>query len=242
MYKISIFSLIYFLSQTVLAYNQAQSHHNKPLQFADFSFTINNDIAGAAAFTYQKLYQPQFLKSERFILGWGARYTGNFGNNKPFVTAPAKVSEGNFFKKQNEAKLDTFFPQNHFTNSINLAIYIGFKLSKKVQLEFNIDAIGFSFGSKQQGRFMAATQSASSPLESAKVTPINLLLTGDYDFGSLNSELTVNISINEKWQIRPGLSFLFSEYTTERKLAFNNDRFRNKTLLPVLGLRYQLTK
>jgi hypothetical protein len=76
--------------------------------------------------------------------------------------------------------------------------------------------------------------------EKASVTNLNLLLTGDYDIGSLNSELSLNIKITDNLLLRPGLSFLFTEYTTFNPLAFANDRFRKKSLMPMIGISYIL--
>lgn len=206
----------------------------------DLSFASSFQNAGAAAISWQKMVQPQFIKSENFFLGYGIRFTSNGAQNKSFVTAPAKVSEGNFFKKQNEDKLDTLVLNSSNTNSLNLAIYLAYKLSPKLTLEFNIDAIGFSFGGEQEGLYYASSQNYPVTTERANVTSFNALLTGDYDWGSLNSEFSLNYSINNKWTIRPGVSFIFSEYTSARKLAFNNDRYRNKSLYPMLALRYNL--
>jgi hypothetical protein len=217
-----------------------KTHTKEKSTSLDLAFASSFQQAGAVALSWQKLAQVQFIKSEHFFVGYGLRFTSNGAQNKAFVTAPGKVSEGNFFKKQNEDKLDTLFLTNSNTNSINLAIYLGYQISHKFMLEFNIDAVGFTFGGAQSGSFNAFSQGQPITTETAKVTPLNLLLTGDYDWGSLNSEFTLNYRLNNRWSLRPGVSFVFSEYTTDRKLTFNNDRFRNKALYPVLGVRYQL--
>lgn len=237
---------IYIVLSFCLAYGVVNAtslnelHSKKGVNHVDLSFASSFQNAGAVALSWQRLIQPQFIKSERFFVGYGLRFTSSGSQNKPFVTAPAKVSEGNFFKKQNEDKLDTLYLNNSNTNSLNWAIYLAYNVSSKLQLEFNIDAIGFTFGADQQGRYEAVSQGYPSSTENASVTTFNALLTGDYDWGSLNSELSLNYTFKDRWQLRPGLAFIFSEYTTSRKLAFNNDRYRNKSLYPMLAVRYRL--
>lgn len=235
--------VLFFLVVTSTPYF---SQANGPKTKHNIGFNNSIDLSYATAFNKSNamaisaISTRQFLFSEKFHAGLGIRFTSNSTKNKAFVTAPAKVSEGNFFKKQNEDKLDTLILNNGKTNSLNLTLYLAYDIAKKITLEFNIDAIGFTFGSSQKGSFYAKSQNYPVTEETASVSPFNLLLTGDYDLGSLNSEFTLNYKVNDHFSIRPGVSFLFSEYTTDRKLAFNNDRFRNKNLLPVLGLRYQL--
>ena len=75
-------------------------------------------------------------------------------------------------------------------------------------------------------------------MQEAKPTVFNLLLVSDSDKGSLNSELYVRYKINPKISLRGGFNFQFNEYTTLRKLTFENDRFRAKNLLPLLAVSY----
>jgi hypothetical protein len=62
----------------------------------------------------------------------------------------------------------------------------------------------------------------------------------DNDLGSLNSELYARYWVNDKIGFRAGLSFQFVEYTTDKVLTFENDRFRTKNLLPMLAISYKL--
>lgn len=192
----------------------------------------------SGALSWYRLHPVAFKK--RFSIGYGIRYTGAFGKNGSYVTAPAKVSEGNFFKEQNEAKLDTLVLPDAQVHSLNAAIILSYRFSEKLVAGFNIDALGFSFGKQQSGVFQADSQDFPNSTEDADVTTLNLLLTGDYDWGSLNSELYAKYFFRENMALRVGLSFLFTEYTTTRKLAFDNDRFRRKTLSPMLGFTVKL--
>jgi hypothetical protein len=98
---------------------------------------------------------------------------------------------------------------------------------------------GFSFGGKQTGVFQASeSKSLNNLTVSAKPTLFNALLISDSDRGSLNSELYYKRYINEKSALRFGLSFQFVEYTTDRILTFENDRFRLKTLMPFVAYSF----
>lgn len=173
-------------------------------------------------------------------MGFGIRATAAQINHQKFVTAAAKVSEGNFFKKQNELKLDSLFVTSSSSFAINTAIYMGYQIGKKGFFEFNIDFAGLSFGKKVTGTFESYSLGNAPSQQNAKITPYNLLLTGDYDIGTLNSEFSFSYQLSDKLSVRPGVSFIFVEYTTNNKLAFNNDRFRKKSFLPMLGVTYNL--
>ena len=80
-------------------------------------------------------------------------------------------------------------------------------------------------------------------MTSASPTPFNILLVSDNDRGSLNSEFYGKYLLNEKWAVKLGAQFLFTEYTTQTKVQQfpqANDRFRNKPLLLCVGVRYKL--
>lgn len=192
----------------------------------------------AGAIAYSRLYPVAFKK--RFYIGYGVRFTSYFGTNGDYVTAPADVSEGNFFKPQNEEKLDTLFMSSSQTNSLNAAIFLMYKFTPKFSVGFNIDAIGFSFGKDQTTTFYSYSENIPATNSNASVTNFNVLLTGDYDIGSLNSEIYAHYDASDKIAIRAGANFIFAEYTTDQKFAFDNDRFRKKSLGLMLGIAYKL--
>ena len=223
--KIALFTVITSISNLTFA----QTSKN-----IDLSFGFGSK-AQTIALGINRLHH--IGKKEKLSLGYGLRYTGYSGKDNEFITAAAEVSEGNLFKPQNEAKLDTLTMDGN-VGSINAAVYINYALNDKWNIQFNIDAIGFSFGGEKTGTFMAETQNASQSNVKAKPSGTNLLLTGDYDRGSLNSEFFVGYNLKEKHRLKLGLSFVFNEYTTSNTLTFNNDRFRVKNLMPMLGYNY----
>lgn len=225
-----MFILIVFLMGHGVA--RAQSNDAN----VDFSMGFGNGFAAPAISWSQS--HPVLLNG-KFRLGYGVRTTFFFGSKLDYVTAPGSVTEGNFFKAQNEEKMDTLALPNPNTNSINAAIYLLYQLNDKWSFGFNIDLIGFTFGNDQAGVFRADSQNGSVNEVMASPTNFNLLLTGDYDIGSLNSEFYGQYQISEQLGIRAGLSFVFSEYTTDQPLTFDNDRFRNKSLGGLLAVNYR---
>lgn len=246
MKKVPFFMSFIFILVLVLFSNYSHAQDNTEIKqtnlnqiYSDFNLSVGVYQDGfSGAFAYSRLYPVAFKK--RFYVGYGVHFTSYFGKDGDYVTAPADVSEGNFFKPQNEEKLDTLFLPNAQTNSLNASIFLMYKFSKKFSVGFNIDAIGFSFGKDQESVFYSYSENISATTSNASVTNFNLLLTGDYDIGSLNSEIYAHYDLNDKIGLHAGASFLFSEYTTDKKFAFDNDRFRKKSLGLMLGVAYKL--
>lgn len=81
----------------------------------------------------------------------------------------------------------------------------------------------------------------------SKPVGFNILLTGDHDRGTLNSEFFVKYNLNDLWALKAVYQFIFVEYETEtRKQTFSdgssNNRFRNKANNFGLGLAYHFKK
>ena len=115
-----------------------------------------------------------------------------------------------------------------------------YRFNKKFLIGFNIDAIGFSFGSSKKGNYINGVEGG---MTKAKPTSFNILLTSDNDRGSLNSEFYGKNALNNTWGLKLAAQFHFTEYTTDVKVQQNpepNNRFRNKSLMIALGVTYQL--
>lgn len=170
----------------------------------------------------------------KFKIGTGIRLTNFSGSDIDFITAPADLTI-------NDATIDTLrFPSAAVTY-IAIPIHLQYSFGEKLDVGFNIDVVGLTFGEEKNGTFI--TTSGSGELNNsthiAKPTSPNILLVGDNDRGSLNSELYARFWATEKLGIRAGLSFQFVEYTTERELTFSNDRFRAKIMQPMIGITYK---
>jgi hypothetical protein len=199
-------------------------------------------------------YKSKLIKRlPNLQVGFGIRYTTFIASNKFYVTAPAKYTSsvqnlGTIFSKTIEANIDTITTPTANTNSLNIAIYIEYSIGKKIDVGFNIDAFGFSFGPAKTFNVISSSFDANqSPIQTGSPTRLNLLLTSDNDIGSLNSEFFARYWLNKKIALRGGISFLFSEYRLDNKLSFDggrimNDRYRHKAAIAIMGITYKLFK
>jgi hypothetical protein len=189
-------------------------------------------------------------KIPNFKIGYGIRYTGFVAANKFYVTAPAKYTSpiqslGTIFSETIEANIDTVTTPTANTNSINAVIHLEYAIRKKLDLCFNIDVIGFSFGTQKEFNVISSSfDPGQSPVQSGSPTRLNLLLTSDNDIGSLNSEFFVRYWLKRNVGLRVGMTFLFSEYRLENDLSFDNgriinDRYRYKAAMIMMGFTFK---
>lgn len=168
---------------------------------------------------------------KKFYVGTGVRFTSFFGSNVNFTTAPADLTA-------DDKNVDTLFAPSPGVNSLNLTINLGYKISEKLDVGFNIDAIGISFGPTGMPSYIRNGKSTAS---SASPTSPNLLLIGDNDKGSLNSHLFVRYKLSDHLGLKLAYQYLFNELTTSTKIQTipsANDRFRAKSGMIYVGLNY----
>jgi len=172
-----------------------------------------------------------FGKSRKFSIGLGLRLSTNIGSDMEYTTAPAKFTS-------DEKNVDTLLLKNSSVNSFNLALDFRYRIIDKLSVGFNIDAIGFSFGGEENGGIISE---GDVFLPKAKPTSLNALLVGDNDIGTLNSELYVLYHVGSNFSIKAGVSYLFTEYTTDKKYidGIDNDRYRNKSMGGLIGIQYR---
>jgi hypothetical protein len=243
------FILLLLLAPALLPAQQSplRSHH-----WVDITGTIGN-AEGAVSLAYVR--QWEIGHSKRWQLGAGLRNTIYTGTQKNFITAgPAKYTRSFtapfliFFAGQKEMNFDTLQVQKPLTNSLNITANIGYAISANWFAGFNIDVIGFSVGRKTGGVFTGTNQSGQQGNFTdvkVKPTPFNVLLTGDNDRGSLNSEFFLTYHLTKKYWIKGVYQFLFEEYQTNtvQQAIPNgplNNRFRNKANLFGVGITYHL--
>lgn len=233
-----IFSLLIFITAFGMSWAQA----DKALNSIDVTLAIGKSQGAlSGAFTHDW----QLGKNRKFIVGIGGRFTGYLGRNQYYVTAPAKLTSGStglgvIFKENIVDNMDTVLIAKPNVFAMNALINLGYRFNEKFSVGFNIDAIGFSFGANKTGNYINGSTGGST---SGKPTSFNLLLTSDNDLGSLNSELYARYKLNERWSAKAGLSFIFTEYTTDteiQQLPEANDRFRNKALMFMIGTTLNL--
>lgn len=216
-------------------------------RFLDLTGTYGKD-QGTASFSFVNNWKTG--KKQKFELGVGARWTTYFGTKKDFVTAgPASLTRTNtipfviVFAGQKEENMDTLVVQRPLVNALNLSFNMGYQFTPRFYGGVNIDVIGFSFGRTSSAVLTSNGESMTEP--EAKPTGFNILLTGDHDRGTLNSEFFLRYAIGKKWSIKALYQFVFVEYTTQnlKQVAPDGtevDRFRNKANNLGLGVVYHL--
>jgi hypothetical protein len=204
-------------------------------------------FSGALSWAHVNTLTKQIPKLK---VGYGLRFTSFTAANKFYVTAPAAYTSAvqnifTIFSETIAENIDTIATPTANTNSLNVAIYIEYAISKKFDLGFNIDVVGFSFGSEKEFNVLSSSFDANqSPVQKGSPTRHNLLLTSDNDIGSLNSEFFIRYWPKENIGLKLGFTFLFSEYRTSKELSFDNgrivnDRYRYKAGMPMIGVTYK---
>lgn len=239
--KIISITALLFLATGLLAQGKRAGVN----RFVDLTGTVGSS-QGSAALAF--VHNWKLWKKQKFEIGIGGRYTGYFGSKKEFLTAaPAKYTRSFtipfliFFAGQNEANFDTLAVQRPLTHSLNITANLGYNISPRWYAGFNIDVIGLTVGRKTAGILTSHGETTIDP--ASKPTTFNLLLTGDHDRGTLNSEFFVKYKLSDRWQLKALYQFLFVEYETQmvKQQIPNgpqNDRFRNKANNIGLGIAW----
>jgi hypothetical protein len=174
-----------------------------------------------------------FGSSRRFKLGYGVRLSSFFGSDRAFMAAPPDLAS--------LEETQSFFVENSQANAINLGLYTDYSITENILVGFNIDVVGFSFGSEKDG-IVTRNTGIGDPIvpsiDTAKPTSFNLLLVGDNDIGTLNSEFWIGYRIASNVMVRGAFSYLFTEYTTNGQYQDDNDRFRYKAAQGAVGVSY----
>lgn len=236
--------LFFFMFLCSVIAVSAQKKPSRINQFVDLTGTVGKS-QGTVAASY--VHNWKFGKHKRLEAGLGLRWTSYFGTKTDFTTAPARLARTTttpfiiVFAGQRTENQDTLTVQRPLTHSVNVSINLGYNFSSRWNAGFNIDLIGFTFGRKSSA--ILTSYGTTKFEQEAKPTAFNVLLTGDNDYGSLNSELFLKYKINSKWGVKAVYQFLFVEYKTEniKQVAPDGtmvDRFRNKANNFGLGVSY----
>jgi hypothetical protein len=197
----------------------------------------------AGALSWEKLHA--IGKKGNLKIGYGIRFNSYSGTDQKYLTAPAKITGASDFNNS----YDTVSFKKAQSNSINLAVFFQYTLFKKLDLGFNIDAVGFSFGGNKMGDYATSKYKPSDmpniikyeTTTGAKPSSINALLVGDNDLGMLSSEFMARYWITDKLAVKLGFNYLFTEYTTDKMLrGSTNDRYRNKSALFEVGISLKI--
>jgi len=243
MKKSVLLPLIIFLS-SVLALNAQDSLTKQKGYKYNNNFELSLATSGDQSLgAISWVHFHSITKKKKFKIGYGIRFNSQVGKNLNYVTAPAILTSKQtgpqvLFSEIFAENIDTFNVLNAQSNFLNVSINLQYTIKEKFDIGFNIDAVGFSFGGKTTGKYIAYQSLNNGTIQSAAPTSLNLLLVSDNDIGALNSELYFRYWFKPKWAIKVGASFAFTEYTTENKLRLENDRWRNKSLMGMIGITY----
>ena len=196
------------------------------LNYANLSGAIGSQQA-SLSIDYFHLWK--LGKAKKIEVGFGGRFTSYVGSSQYFSSAPANLAA-------DITKSDSILIQSPQVNALNLAINLGYTISPKFGVGFSIDAVGITFGGNKSVSYINGNQGQAT---AASPTPLNILLVGNNDQGTLNSEFYLRYFFNNSYAIKVAYQYLFTEYTTEtevQRLPETNDRFRNKASLLSLGL------
>jgi hypothetical protein len=241
-------NLIFILFLSVISFHISAQGLDKSYKTIDLALG-----GGGSGFSPALSFTQMFGvgKSNRFKIGYGVRVTSYFGGAADFRTAPAKFTSGNssfsaLFSDDIIANIDTFRVKSFQTHALNISLNLQYALSKKLEIGFNIDATGKTWGSTVTGDLISKKNKRKfqdgSTTSSSNPETWNFLLISDSDIGSLNSEIYGRYWVTNKIGIRAGASFQFVELTTDKKIEINgsvNNTWRNKSLMPMVAFSYK---
>ncbi|MCB9251091.1 MAG: hypothetical protein H6605_01365 [Flavobacteriales bacterium] len=220
----TVFLLIF---GTTLVYGQRENH-------LDLSFANGSSINTLSVNVVKNF---KLLKSERLRLGVGGRGGYLFGTTTEYYTAPAK---------HNKSKdgIDTLFAAKPQFFSFNISFNAEFVITPAISICGNLDFAGFTFGKKREVEFRPGllAQNEDAPreaLNNAGVKPMrnNIYLTGNYNKGTLISEVFLRITPVERVSLKAGISNSISEYASQNRIGYkDNYRFRNSSIQWVFGI------
>lgn len=215
-------------------------------RYVDLAVTVGSS-QGSVAGSY--VHNWRLGKKSKWEAGLGLRLTSYLGTKRDYITAPARLARGTtvpfviVFAEQKVENFDTLNVQRPFTNSLNVSANLAYHFNTKWSAGLNIDLIGLTVG-RTTSSILVSNGTTRTELKT-KPAAFNVLLTGDLDYGSLNSEFFLTYRFNKKWALRGIYQFYFSEYKTTsiKQIAPDGtqvDRFRNKVNAFGLGLSRQL--
>ena len=241
MKKIILLVLVVISGYSGFSQNKTPGKINR---FTDLTVAAGSG-RGTAAFSY--VHNWELGKKQKWEAGFGARLTSYFGSKQEHTTAPARLARGTtvpfavVFAPQKSENWDTLTVQRPWSNALNLSVNFGYNFTDQWSAGFNIDLVGFTLGRKTAAILTSNGITTTEP--AAKPSAFNLLLTGDLDHGSLNSEFFLKYKLNSRWGIRAVYQFYFSEYKTATAKQVAPDgtlvtRFRQKGNNLGAGLAY----
>ena len=179
-------------ARTSLAAGFGAGVSNLSLTASKLDFGVANPV-DPAVYTSKEInsIEPDFnagvwLYSADYFLGLAAQQI-----------IPSKVDFSNGVVTTKEGKLVP-----------HLFLNAGYRFGHKWYAGLNIDLVGFSIGSTTPSVLLSNGSNKAEPV--TKPSSGNLLLTGDLDYGSLNSEFFVKYNISPRWDVKLVYQFFFT--------------------------------
>ncbi len=217
--------------------------------FADsksaFDVSVSSGQLYTAAVAYQRIYDVGLIGGLR--LGWIARATHASKDNSVYETAPANIRRGKsdwlsgLTASEVSKNIDDLKVENTQATFAGIGYVLEYQATQSFCFGHSLDVFGFTYGPDSEATYTPNPERGSStPVTRtrAKPTSRNILLLGDNDIGSLNSDFYVSYRITKDYSIRAGLAYTFVEYKTEQKFDFGNDRFRFKSSGLLVAVKY----
>lgn len=215
-------------SVPVLAAARAPDPGARYVQTVDAALGFARERA-TAALSWNHLYAPW---PRRLALGLGARFTSFAGRDRlTFRTGDPDLIRDDM--------VNALVIEEPFVNSLNLQLLAVARLAGPMEVGFDVDLVGFSFGARRTGDYGSADPALASR-QRARVSSFDLLLIDIRDRGQLNSELFVGWRLDDAWTVRAGLSHVATEYRTIDPLDHGNRRFRRFTTQLFAGVSRRL--
>ncbi len=178
----------------------------------------------------------QLSKSKRIIkniyVGTGLRFMG-FGATNIYFTSAIPSLYGTPDEDSILAPKPSMYSLNTFVN-------FGYQVHKRVQIGFDLDAFGVSFGPNGSPTYIA---DGANKTVKVKPTPVNALLVGANDRGTLDGGLYLRAIVNKRIGASVRYHTLFTEIKTDevqQTVPEINTRFRHGSNLIGLSISYSL--
>ncbi len=237
--------IILLLSIIIIATSWCFGQTNNATYLKNGLNNLDLNVSGdgtSSVFAFGVNHLHAVTKNKKFRIGYGIRFNSSYGSGN-FITAPAKLTSGVesplvIFSEDKLENFDTIGVSSFNVNSLNASIHLNYAFTKKWEVEFNIDAIGFGFGNAVNAQYQSSKRTTEGVNQTASPSAFNLLLISDNDLGNLNSEIKIKYYFRNSWAINFGGTFIFTEFTTNNKLFKDNDMFRQKSFVPMIGISY----
>ncbi len=199
--------------------------------FAEIGVGLNSNHTVFSAAYHHNWHLSATKKTWKdFYIGTGLRFNAFGARDVTFISAPPSL-----YKTDNA---DSILAPAPAIYNVNIFLNLGYQITPKLQVGFDIDVAGFSFGPNGSPIFISG---GVGQVVKVNPTPTNILLISSNNRGSLLSNLYVRYKISDKWGARLSYQTYYAEITTEKlwqTVPVNNQRFRHTTKLIGLGFNY----